>query len=75
MDELLEILTRMHPEVDFASHTALIDECVLSSFDIVSLIAEINDVFEVRVPPLDIVPENFNSAAALYALISRLTGE
>ena len=75
MDELLEILTRMHPEVDFASHMALIDECVLSSFDIVSLITEINDVFEVRVPPLDIVPENFNSAAALYALISRLTGE
>jgi len=73
MDELLKILTDMHPDVDFKTHKALIDDGILDSFDIVSLIAEIDDVFDVRIPPLEIVPENFNSADALYALINRLS--
>lgn len=75
MDELLKILTDMHPDVDFTAHQALIDQGVLDSFDIVSLIAEIGDVFDVRIPPLEIVPENFNSAGALYALITSLSEE
>jgi len=75
MDELCEILSRMYLDVDFRTHTALVDDNVLNSFDIVSLIAEINEVFGVRIPPLDIVPENFNSASALYELISRLIEE
>jgi len=75
MDELLKILHSLHDDIDFTTHDALIDEGVLDSFDIVSLIAEISDVFDVNIPPLEIVPENFNSAAALYALISKLSDE
>ena len=75
MDELIEILAENHPDIDFLTHTALVDECVLDSFDIVALIAAIDDIFGVRIPPLEIVPENFNSAAALYALITKLSDE
>ena len=75
MDELIKILEERHPDVDFRTHNELITEEILTSLDIVSLIAEISDVFDVRIPPLEIKPENFNSAAAIYALISRLADE
>ncbi|MDR0883279.1 MAG: phosphopantetheine-binding protein [Oscillospiraceae bacterium] len=75
MDELLEILSELHPEIDFSTHTALIDEAVLDSFDIVSTITEINERFDVAIPADKIVPENFNSAAALWALVEELEDE
>ena len=72
MDKLLEILRDIHPDVDFASEAHLIDSGVLDSLDIVTLISEIGEVFDVTVTAKDIVPENFNSARALWALIQRL---
>lgn len=72
MEELLEILQELHPDVDYESCTSLIDDKILDSFDIVSLIAEIDNVFDVAVPAEEIVPENFNSAEALWAMIQRL---
>lgn len=72
MEELLEILEELHPEVDFATCETLIDDKILDSFDIVSVIAEINDRFDVTITAEKITPENFNSANALYALIQRL---
>lgn len=75
MDDLIKILTEMHPDVDFRNHNGLIDQAVLDSFNIVALVAEIDDVFDVRIPPLEIIPEHFNSADALYKLIVRLQGE
>lgn len=75
MDELLEILQDMHPEVDFDACDTLVDDKVLDSFDIVTLISEIYDTFGVAVPAEEIVPANFNSATALYALIQRLEDE
>ncbi len=75
MEELLNILNEMHPDVDFATEEHLIDNMILDSLDIVSLIAEINDVFDVTITARDIVPANFNSAKALYALIEKLDSE
>lgn len=72
MEALLKILEELHPEVDFRSHSRLIDDKVLDSFDIITLITEINEEFDVRIPVDQIMPENFNSAAALYALVERL---
>ena len=68
----MEILKSLHPDIDFASHVSLIDDNVLDSFDIISIIAEINDKFDVTITADEIIPENFNSARALYALIERL---
>jgi acyl carrier protein len=75
MDTLLEILNDLHPDVDFETCDTLIDDEILDSFDIVSLIAEISNEFDVTISAKDIVPDNFNSAQALWALIERLEDE
>jgi acyl carrier protein len=75
MTELLEILENLHPEVDFESCTTLIDDKILDSFDIITIISEINEEFDVVIPAEEIVPENFNSAQALHELVTRLADE
>lgn len=75
MEELLEILSGLHPEVDFETEEHLIDNVILDSFDIVTLISEIQDVFDVTIDAKRIIPENFNSAKALYALIQEIEEE
>ena len=72
MEKLLEILRDLHDDVDFTVTEGLVDDGILDSLDIVSLVTEIDSEFDVRIPPEEIIPENFNSAAALWALISRL---
>lgn len=75
METLLEILEELHPDVDFENCNTLIDSNILDSFDIIALISEINSEFDVAIPAEEIIPENFNSAKALYALIKRLSDE
>lgn len=75
MEQLLEILKNLHPEVNYETCNTLIDDNIIDSFDIVTLIAEINDEFDVAIPADEIVPENFNSAKALWQLIERLLDE
>ena len=72
MEELLNILKNMHPEVDFDTEDDLIGMGVLDSLDIVTLITEINATFDVSIPAEEVVPENFASAEAIWALIVRL---
>ena len=71
MEDLLEILRDLHPDVDFETEEYLIDKGILDSMDIVSLISEINDAFDVTITAKDIIPANFNSAQALYELIQQ----
>ncbi len=75
MEALLEILTNLHPEVDFETCSTLVDDKIIDSFDIVTIISEINDEYDVVIPAEEIVPDNFNSAQALYELIVRLEDE
>lgn len=74
MEKLLEILKSLHPEVDFEITEDLVDDGILDSLDIVTLVTEINAEFDVAIPAEEIVPENFNSAEALMDLIERLDG-
>ena len=75
MDALLEILTGLHPEVDFEACNTLGDDSIIDSFDIISIVSEINDAYDVVIPAEEIIPDNFNSARALYELILRLEDE
>lgn len=75
MEKLIEILNELHPDVDFYAEEGLVDDGILDSLDIVTLITEINDRFDVSIPAEEIVPENFNSATSLMALIERLDEE
>ncbi|MDC7286753.1 acyl carrier protein [Blautia schinkii] len=74
MEELMEILEEICPDVDFETEKALVDDKILSSFSILSIISEINDAFEVTLTPAEIIPANFNSAEALWDMICRLKG-
>ena len=72
MEELLTILEELHDDVDFETEENLVEDGILNSLDIVALITEINDRLDVQIPAEEILPENFNSAEALWALIQRL---
>ena len=72
MEQLLDILAELHPEVDFETEEHLIDNKILDSFDLVTIVDEIDSEFDVTIPAEELVPENFNSAKALYALVERL---
>ena len=72
MDELLELLEDIKPTVDFRTCTGLIDHGYLDSFDILSIVSELNDAFGIEISPVDIIPENFNSAQALWNMVERL---
>ena len=72
MEELLEILAEIKPGVDFKSEIALVDDGILDSLDIISIISEVSDEYDVKISPEKITPENFNSAAAIMNLIDEL---
>jgi len=72
MEKLLELLKGVRPDLDFEKETALIDDGLLDSFDVVSIISEIDDVFGVQIRINELDPENFNSAEAIWNLIQKL---
>ena len=75
MEELMDILQEFEPGVDFEHCTDLIDGKILNSLEILSLVAEIEDVFDITIPTVEIVPDNFNSAQAMWNMICRLQEE
>ena len=72
---ILEILEDIRPDVDFESETSLVDGNVLESFDIVSLVSELSDEFDITIRPKDLVPANFNSVDAMVELVNTLVEE
>ncbi len=72
MEELLKLLKEVRPDVDFENETALIDDGILDSMDVVSIISNIDDVFGVQIRITELDPENFNSVENLWNLIESL---
>ena len=72
MEKLLELLAGVRPDVDFENETALIDDGILDSFDVVSIISALDDEFDVQVRISELGPENFNSVDSIWALIQSL---
>lgn len=75
MEELLEILNDIQPGVDFEHEDHLIDDHLLDSLSIISLVAELEDTFDITVPAVEIIPANFNSAEAMLDMVQRLQEE
>ncbi len=75
MDELLELLNDINPDVDYETEDQLIDGKVLDSFSIITLISNISDTFDIELGPQYLVPENFNSAKAMWAMIQHIREE
>ncbi len=74
-EQILKILKEIRSDVDFENETALIDNGVLDSFDIISIVGELNDAFDVEINVDDLLPENFNNVAAMVELIGKLQEE
>ena len=75
MEKLIEILEELRPDVDYETREDLVDGRYLDSLTILSLIAEIEDEFDVEVPAVEIIPSNFNSVKSIWALIEKLKEE
>ena len=75
MEKIMKILQGIRPDVDFANEKKLIDDGVLDSFDIISIVGEFCEAFDVDIDVEDLEPENFNTVEAMKELIDRLQGE
>lgn len=75
METVLEILTKVKPNVDFKNATAIVDDGLLDSMDIVMLVGELNDEFDIEIQVTDLVPENFNTVDAIVKMVERLEDE
>ncbi len=75
MDKLMAILTDARPDLDFKKEDKLIDDEVLDSFDIITIVGEINSVFDININVGDLLPENFNSAEAIWQIVQKYLQE
>lgn len=72
MERLIEILEGIRPDVDFINETSLMDDGILDSFDVVSIISELNDEYDIAIRINELNPENFNSSEAIRKMVDRL---
>ena len=72
MDKLMESLKRIKPETDFTASNDLIDEGILDSLDIVSIISEIEKAYFIEIDPDEIDPDNFQSISSMFAMIEKV---
>ena len=72
MKKLMEILMELDDSIDWENETALIDERILDSFGVISLISELEEQFDIEIEASEIIPQNQNSADAMWKMIQRL---
>jgi len=75
MEKILEILKSIRSDIDFENETLLIDNGILDSFDIVSIVAELCEEYDITITADQLEPENFNSAAAMLNLVNSILDE
>ena len=74
-EQIIEILEDIQPEADYETCQTLIDDHILTSLDVISLVAELEDELDVTIPTVEIIPSNFNSVDAIAAMVERLQEE
>ena len=72
MKKLMEILMELDDSIDWENETALIDERILDSFGVISMISELEEQFDIEIEASEIIPQNLNSADAMWKMIQRL---
>ncbi len=75
MERIYALLEKIIPNADFKNATDLVDSKVLTSLNIVKLVAALNEEFDIEITPLYLLPENFNSVQNIWALVQELDGE
>lgn len=72
MDKLIEALKRVNPDIDYENEKALITGKVIDSIDMTSILAEIEDTFDIEIDMEYIVPQNFDSVEAMWNMIQEI---
>ncbi len=72
MEKLIEILNEIDDSIDYSSEKRLIDDQLLDSFGVITLVAELEDAFDISIEAAEMVPANFNSAEAIWNMVQRL---
>jgi acyl carrier protein len=75
MEKLLDILGQIRSDIDYESEKNLVDDGILDSFDIVSIVSELSMEYDIDISIDDMTAENFNSAEAMFEMISRIQDE
>lgn len=75
MDQIIEILQGIRDDIDYTAEKNLVDGGILDSFDIVGLITELRDAYDIEIDITELSPENFNSAEAIYELVEKKLNE
>lgn len=70
-EKVLEILSNIRPEFDFSENLNFIEEGMLDSFDVVTLVADLDSTFGISIDGIDIVPENFSSIESIINLLEK----
>lgn len=71
-ETIINLLEGINDSIDYATCTSLIDDGMLSSLDVIQIISELDDEFDIAIPAAEIVPKNFNSLDAIVALTAKL---
>lgn len=74
-EKIIEILTELRPEFDFTEDVNFIEEGMLDSFDVVSLVDELEEQFGIKIDGVDILPENFSTIDSIVALLKKSGAE
>jgi len=72
MEQLIEILEGIDPSVDYRTCTDLIDAGYLDSLSIIAIVAELEEAYDIVIPTVEVIPQNFNSAQRLWEMVLRL---
>ena len=72
MEQLLEILHRINPDVDFENSRRLVTDKLIDSIDITSLLAELEETFDIEIDMEYVTPENLDSVEAMWNMIQEL---
>ena len=72
MEKLMNILMEIDDSIDYENEKALIDDRLLDSFGVITLVSELEDAFDIDIEASEMTPENFNSAEAIWKMIERL---
>lgn len=74
-NQVIDILEDINPGVDYEARVDLVDSRCIDSLTMIAFVAELEDAFDIEIPPVEIVPDNFNSVEAVCSLMARLQAE
>jgi acyl carrier protein len=71
INQILDILSKIRPEIDFRDSTDYLADGLLDSFDIVTLVSDLDSGFGICIPGTEITPDHFRNAESIAEIVNR----